>query len=105
MTTATPTPTGTFAAELPQTGDKRWIGPLSREDPGIDERVRLPRQQAAVAEAASHLEEESFLDMITRTIAAIHDWLAGPPTSAQDRIRRDIAEDHHQRLGGPLGGA
>ena len=67
--------------------------------------MRLPRRQAVVAEAASQLEKESILDMIKRTIVAIHDWLAGPPTSAQDRNRRDIAEDHHQRLGGPLGGA
>ena len=105
MTTATPTPTGTSAAERPQTGDKRRNGPLHREDPEFDERAQRPRQQAVVAEAASHLEQESFLGMLKRTIVAIHDWLAGPPTSAQDRIRRDIAEDHHQRLGGPLGGA
>ena len=105
MTTATPTPTGTPAGELPQTGDKRRNGPLHREDPGFDEKIRLPRQQAVVAEAAAQLEKESILDMIKRTMVAIHDWLAGPPTSAQDRIRRDIAEDNHQRLGGPLGGA
>ena len=105
MTTATPTPTGTSAAELPQTGDKRRNGPLHQEDPGFDEKMPLPRQQAVVAEAASQFEKESFIDMIKRTIVAIHDWLAGPPTSAQDRIKRDIAEDHHQRLGGPLGGA
>lgn len=105
MTTATPTPTGTPAAELPQTGDKQWIGPLNREDPGIDGRVRLPRQQAVVAEAAPHLEQESFLGMLKRTIVAIHDWLAGPPTSAQDRLKRDIAEHNDWRLGRPMGGA
>ena len=104
MTTATPTPTGSSAAELPQTGDKRWIGPLNREDPEIDERVRLPRQQAAVAEAASHLEEESFLDMITKTISAIHDWLAGPPTTAQERVKHDIAEHENWAHYGSMGG-
>ena len=34
--------------------------------------------------------------MITRTIAAIHDWLAGPPTSEQQRVQLDIIE--HQNL-------
>ena len=60
MTTATPTPTRTAAAELPQTGDNRWNGPLDREDPQVDERVRLPRQQSAVAEAASQYERGEF---------------------------------------------
>ena len=29
--------------------------------------------------------------MLTRTITALHEWLAGPPASAQERVRRDIA--------------
>ena len=78
MTTTTPTPTRTAAAEIPQTGDKRWNGPLDREDPQI--------------EADSQYEEESFLDMITRTISMLHDWLAGPPMSSRDRVRHDITE-------------
>ena len=92
MTTAIPRPKGTSAAEIPQPGDKRWIGPLDREDPKIDERIRLPRQQSAVAETESHLEEERFLDMITRNIVALHEWLAGPPMTAQERVKNDITE-------------
>lgn len=96
MTTATPAPAEPSAVELTQSGDKRWIGPLDRQDPKIDERLRLPRQGSAVAEAAYQLQKESFLEMITRTIAAIHDWLAGPPTSEQQRVQLDIIE--HQNL-------
>ena len=91
-------PTGTFAAELSQTGDKRWIGPLDREDPEINEMVRLPRQHSAVAQTASQLEEESFLAMITRTITALHEWLVGPPSSALERVRRDIADHSNYSL-------
>ena len=97
MTTATPTPTESSAAELTQSGDKRWTGPLDRQDPEIDERLRLPRQGSAVAKATFQLKKESFLEMITRTIAAIHDWLAGPPTSEQKRVQLDIIE--HESLG------
>ena len=104
MTTATPTPTGTSTTELPQTGSQRWIEPLDREDPEIDENARLPRQRSAGAEAASHLDKESFLDMITRTIAAIHDWLAGPAMTMQDRVKREIAEAQKWTRFGPLGG-
>ena len=97
MTTATPTSHRTSAAELAKTGDKRRNGARDGEDPEIDEKARLPRQQAAVAEATSHLKKESFLHMIAKTIASLHEWLAGPPTSAQDRVKNDIAE--HQNWG------
>lgn len=105
MTTATPIPQEASAAELPPMGEKRWIGTLDREDPEIDEKARLPRQQAAVAEATSHLDKESFLEMITRTIVALHDWLAGPPASAQDRVKHDIAEHANWAHYGSMGGA
>ena len=105
MTTATPATTGNSASDLAQAGDKEWIGPLDREDPEIYERAGLPRQQSAVAEATSHLDEESFFKMITRTIAALHEWLAGPPASAQNRVRHDIAEHRNWPVFGPIGGA
>ena len=75
------------------------------EAPDEDERVELPRQQSAVAEATSQPGQESFLEMIVRTIAALHDWLAGPPMTTQDRIRRDIDQQSHKPFTIPMGGA
>ena len=43
--------------------------------------------------------------LITRTIEAIHQWLSGPPLAAQDRIRRDIAQESHKPFASPMGGA
>ena len=105
MTTATPIPTATSAEELLKIGEKRGNGPLDREDPKIDEKTQLPRQEAAVAEAAFHLEKESFLDMITKTIVALHQWLAGPPASAHERVQHDIAEHANWARYGSMGGA
>ena len=105
MTTATPTPIGSAAVERPQTGDKRWNGPVDREDLEIDAKARPPRQHAAVAEATSQLIQEGVLDMLTRTIVALHDWLAGPPASAEEKIKHDLAEHRDWPLQGPMGGA
>lgn len=105
MTTATPTPTGVSAAKRRQTGDKQWNGPVDREDPEIDEKARPPRGHAAVAEATSQFRQEGVLEMLARTIVALHDWLAGPPTSAQDKIKHDLAEHRDWPLHGPMGGA
>lgn len=103
MTTATPTTKRNSTAELPQTGDRRWNGPLDREDPKIDERARLPGRQSAEAEAGS--EQESFVNMIAKTFVALHDWLSGPPMTARDRVRHDNAEHPILPLYGPIGGA
>ena len=104
MTTATTTTTEASAPELPQTGGERWSGPLDREDRETDGKARLPRNKAVAIETA-HQEKESNLEMITKTIVAIHQWLAGPPASAQDRVKHDIAEHANWAHYGSLGGA
>lgn len=43
--------------------------------------------------------------MITRTIAAIQDWLSGPPMTAKGRVSRDIAQQSYKPFAGPMGGA
>ena len=104
MTTATTTTTEVSAPELPQTGGERWSGPLDREDSETDGKARLLRKQAVAIETA-HQEKESILEMLTKTIVAIHQWLAGPPASAQDRVNHDIAEHANWAHYGTLGGA
>jgi hypothetical protein len=105
MTTATTTTTEASAPELSQTRDERWSGPLDREDPETDGKARLPGNQTAVAGEAAHQEKENILEMITKTVVAIHQWLAGPPVSAQDRVQHDIAEHANWAHYGTLGGA
>ena len=43
--------------------------------------------------------------MLTKTIAAFHDWLAGPPTSAHERVEHDITEHKTWGRYGLMGGA
>lgn len=104
MTTATPTPTGTPTKEPLERGGKRSIEVLDRKASEADERMRLPRQPSAVVEGASQNKQESILDMIAKTIAAFHDWLAGPPTSAQHRVEQDIVEHGNWGHYGLMGG-
>lgn len=108
MTTATTTTTEASAPELSQTRGERWSGPLDREDRKdrqTDGKARLPGNQAAVAGEAAHQEKENILEMLTKTVVAIHQWLAGPPVSAQDRVKQDIAEHANWAHYGTVGGA
>jgi len=105
MTTATTTTTEASAPELSQTRGERWSGPLDREDRQTDGKARLPGNQAAVAGEAAHQEKENILEMLTKTVVAIHQWLAGPPVSAQDRVKQDIAEHANWAHYGTVGGA
>jgi hypothetical protein len=101
MTTVTPT--GKSAAELPQTEVKRWTGPLDREDPEIHDRVLAPRPIVGVAEATPQPRLERVLDIIARTIVSLNELLSGPPTSAQDRVKRDIAQHKNWPHYAPMG--
>ncbi len=91
---------------LPQQAERRPVGPVPQNirDTAGPEGTKIAAAHELTT-APARLPKESWLPMITRTIAKLHDWLAGPPMSTRDRIRHDITEHASLPLHGPLAGA
>ena len=102
MATLSTKPRERSTEPLPQRVERRSVGPVPQKirDTAGPEGTKIAAAQE-LPTAPSRLPKESWLPMITKTIAKLHDWLSGPPMTTQDRIRRDITEHSDWMRYGP----
>ena len=55
--------------------------------------ISVEELEKLMAQPAS-TENGSLLNKMVHGLGAVHDWLAGPPTTERDRARRVIAETY-----------